>query len=820
MLWFMSSIVVGVSALVAISSFGESLETAIDRQARTLLGADLAIFGNQPFTDQAQKLINTIQGERSRQVSFLSMAHFPESEKSRLVRVRAIEGGFPYYGTLETEPAAAAHHFQSGPGALADDALMLQFGAGVGDPVQLGSFIFHIAGRLKSTPGEAAVRSLIGPTVFIPLEYLDQTGLIQFGSRARYTVYLKMGEGADVETLVRKIEPDLIRSRLAADTVEKRKARLGRTIGHFGSFLKLVAFAALLLGGIGVASSIHLYVKQKTAIVAMLRCLGASSGQTVLVYLIQAAALGLLGSILGALFGLGVQAFLPLVLRDFLPLEVPFIVSGKALAEGLLLGFGIVLLIALLPLLPIRKMSPLLALRSDYEQDVSQRKDPLRWLVYFLLGGAIFSFAITQTGQWVRGAAFFVSLVLIFGLLSGVAKLIMLLVRRWFPSSWPYVWRQGLANLYRPLNQTTLLMLSLGLGTFLILTLYLTHHVLLDKVSRSSRNQPNLLLFDIQSDQKPEVSELLRSLNVPVLHDVPIVTVRLSSIKGRSVEQVRRESPTSEWALLREYRCTYRNRLVETEEIVEGSWQGRVNDSATVVPVSLEEGIAENLKVSVGDTLEFDVQGVPMMARVASIRRVDWDQLRTNFFILFPEGVLENAPQFHVVAARVPSRPLLAKLQRAIMQRFPSVSSIDLALILDTMNAVLDKVSFVIRFMASFSVITGLMVLAAAVATGRYQRLRESVLLRTLGASRAQILKILMVEYLLLGAFAAATGGILALAATGCLAYFVFDSVFVPSPAPVVIAFFIVTALTLAIGLLNSRGVCDKAPLETLQASQ
>ncbi|MFQ5739471.1 MAG: ABC transporter permease [Acidobacteriota bacterium] len=818
---FISSIFLGVAALVAISSFGVNLEEAIDRQAKTLLGADLSLSSRAPFNPEAEDLLASLGGRQSRQTSFSSMAYFPRADGLRLAQVRAVEGGFPYYGSLETEPPAIAGRFQQGPNALVDKTLMLQFGARIGDRLRLGRMTFRITGKIVKIPGESLVFSTVAPRVLIPMRYLRQTGLIQLGSRVTYRSFFQFQPATDVQEVVKKIEPRLKKLRIRYDTVEKRKQNLGRSFANLYRFLNLVGFIALLLGCIGVAGAIHLYIKQKRTTVAIVRCLGGHHQQAFAVYLIQAAVMGLTGAVAGSLLGMGIQVFLPRVLADFLPMTLPFSISWGALLKGAGIGLGMSLLFALLPLLPVRRISPLMALRADYENTPSAARDPLSVLVCFLIAGAIFVFALAQSKGWVLAISFLLGLGVAFGLLGGISKLMTLGAKKFFPASWSYVWRQGLANLYRPLNQTPILMLSLGLGTFLIVTLYFIQGTLLSQAALTgSGSNPNLVLFDVQSDQKQAVRELLTdSFGLPILQEVPIVTMRLTSVNGTSVEKLREDphSARSRWALTREYRSTYRRNLVETEQIVAGVWQGKAPEPSRSVPVSLEENLARELGVGLGERLVFDVQGVPIECRVASLRKVNWQRVQPNFFALFPTGVLEEAPQFHVFVTRVESDEMSARLQRSVVKKFPNVSTIDLTLILTTVNNILDRVSFVIRFMALFSIFTGFTVLIGAVATSRYQRMRESVLLRTLGASRGQILRIMMIEYLFLGSLAALTGLILATAAAWSLAHFVFETPFSPEVGPVLAALVAVVTLTLLIGMVNSRGVLTHPPLQILR---
>jgi putative ABC transport system permease protein len=477
-------------------------------------------------------------------------------------------------------------------------------------------------------------------------------------------------------------------------------------------------------------------------------------------------------------------------------------------------------LFALVPLLAVRRISPLLALRSSYEDIYITHSDSLRWFLFFLIAFSIAAFAFTHTERWSYGLGFCLALGVAFALLAAVAKLLTVLVRVYCPESWPYVWRQGLANLYRPDNQTLVLLLSLGLGTFLLASIYLSQQILLGQASLAAQaDQPNLVLFDIQSDQREDVANLVRSFALPVLQEVPLVTMRLASVKDKSVEDLRNDTdgkmPT--WALQWEYRATYREHLIGTETLTAGKWQGTVDDTVREVPVSLEEEIARTLGVALGDRLVFDVQGVPVTVTVGSIRKVDWQRVQPNFFVVFPRGVLETAPQTYVLVSRVPTNERSAAAQRAVVQRFPNVSVIDLSLVLHTLDAILSRVAFALRFMALFSLAAGVVVLANAVVTSRYQRLRESAVLRALGASRAQIRQILLVEYFFLGSLAAATGLVLAVIASWALAYYLFETTFTPTALPLVLALLLVTGLTVGIGVLGSRGVVNRPPLEVLR---
>lgn len=816
---FVSSIILGIAALVATFSLGDNVRKDIDRQAQVLVGADLVIESNKPINAKVRPMLDSLGDQRSEERTFASMVYFTKSQGTRLVQVRALQGDFPYYGALETTPVAAGKRFRFQQQALVDKTLMLQFNAQVGDSIQIGDVSFAIAGVLNKAPGRTGLSTTVAPPVYIPLKYLDQTGLIQRGSRVGVNFYYKYNEPAQVSKVITAIEPSLEKAGLDFDTVEERKRNTGRSFDDVNEFLTLISFIALLLGCIGVASAIHIYIREKISSIAILRCLGVNSGQAFLIYLIQIVGIGIIGAVIGAVVGTLIQQVLPTVLQDFLPIEITAGISWPSIGKGIALGAVIAALFGLLPLLSVRKVSPLYTLRLSLEPTRSFR-DPLKWLVYLLILAFIVVFTWWQVHSWMQAIIFTISIFTAFLVLAGIARLLMFLVRRFFPASWSYLWRQGFANLYRPNNQTLILVTTIGLGALFISTLYFIQTILINRVSLTgSGSQPNMVLFDIQSSQKDSVADLARQYKLPILQQVPIVTMRIEAINGKTAADVKKDtaSKISERAFEWEFRVTYRDSLTDSEKLTAGKLSGPVKYPGQVVPISMEEQYARRINVKIGDSILFNVQGALVPTIVGSMRQVDWQRVQTNFRVVFPPGVLEPAPQFHVLITRVPSPEVSARFQQAVVRRYPNISIIDLHLILKVLDDVLNQIGFVIRFMAGFSIITGLIVLIASVLISKYQRMQESVLLRTLGASRRQILIITALEYFFLGALAAATGILLSLVSSWALARYSFKTEFSPNWWPVIILFVSISLLTILIGIFNSRSVVNRPPLEVLR---
>ena len=819
LLLFVSSIVVGIAALVAISSFGENLVKDIDDQAKELLGADLVLENNKPLGEQK---VDSMAIQIASEVNFASMVAFPQTGASRLTQVRALEGNFPFYGKLETVPLEGDADFRSGgQKALVEKTLMAQFNAEVGDSIKVGALSFVIAGELQKVPGQTGITATVAPAVYIPLEYLEETGLVQYGSRVEYNRYLQFAPETDVEALIKPFEDQWEIDRVDADTVEDRKRSTGRSFGNLSNFLSLVAFIALLLGCVGVASAVNVFVKEKLASVAVLRCLGVGSKDVLLIYLSEIMVMGLVGAILGSLLGTVLQFILPAVFSDFLPVEVTVGISWKSVGFGIITGLFVSVLFALLPLLKVRNVSPMATLRPE-TADSTLIKDPVRWLVIvgillFIFG---FSWYLLKQVTWALGFTGFV--LVAFGALWGVGNLIMWAVRKFLPISLNYPWRQALANLYRPNNQTISLIATIGLGTAMISTLFFLQNQLLEEAKFADKeDQPNMLMFDIQTPQLDAVKGRVTDRKMRIIQEVPIVTMNLNEINGidkRENEELPDEDNYSRWLYNREFRVTYRDTLISSETLTSGELipLGVRGDS---IFVSLEKGFGEGNGLKIGDELEFNVQGRPIKTYIGSFRDVKFNQVSTNFLVLFPSGVLEQAPKFHVIITKTKNDREAADVQSEIVREFPNISIINLGTIVETLEDILGKISFVIQFMAFFSIATGLLVLISSLIISKYQRMRESILLRTLGASSDIVRLINTLEYFFLGSLASLSGILLSFMATFLLGEFVFNMNFSLAWKEGLVIYLALTGLTIVLGWLNGRKIINQPPMEILRGN-
>ncbi|MBV6520414.1 MAG: hypothetical protein MNPFHGCM_00528 [Gemmatimonadaceae bacterium] len=823
---YMSSISLGVAALVGIDSFANNIKASVEEQARSLVGGDVTFSsrrGWKPATDSLFAALMASGTPISRVTTFGSMALVDRTQMTRLAQVRAIDERFPLYGEVVTSPAGAWQRLHAGRNAVVDPALLIALSAHVGDSVSLGYARFEIVGSIDAVPGDPGVSSVIGPRIFIPDRYVDSTRLLGFGSRAEYDAFAKVRTQAP-DDFVESIKPVLERDSVRVRTVQERQTNITSDIDDLSSYLGIVGVVALLLGGIGVASGVSAWVRRKIDVVAVLRCLGATSRQVLLIYATQAALMGLLGAVVGTILGVGMQFALPIAARDFLPVDVQVRLDAGAILTGLSLGVWISLAFALRPLLALRRVSPLQAIRRDEGLSSLGRtlKDPARVAVNALLAASVVGVSATRSESPREVLGFSLAIAAVIALLALSAATLSRLARWAARTRLPYLMRQGIANLHRPANQTRSVVLSLGFGAFLMTTLYLVQANLLRQfaaVQEASRG--NLVLFDVQDDQIAGIDSIVRASGSEVLERTPIVTMRIAAINGTPTSALLADSTRrfDSWPLRREYRSSFRGDLTPSEHLVAGTWFGASPPPAgtTVFELSLEEEIARDLGVQLGDTVDWNVQGVIVSTVITSLRAVNWARFETNFFALFQPGALEQAPKMWVALVRTAGDSAIGQLQRDAVVRYPNVASVDLTLIRRTIADISNRASLAIRFLAVFSLAMGIPVLFSAVAATRRERVREGVLLKVLGATRRQIGRVLLSEYFALGVLGSLAGMLLAFGGAYAVMHWIFKRPFDPAAGSAAVIAVVTLLLTVSIGVLSGRDVFHETPMGALR---
>lgn len=811
LLIFSMAIVSGIAALVAIQSLKVSVEKGVEAQAKELLGADVQVSSRQKITDDDIASLSQMANRSTREVAFPTMMRFPDGS-AKLVFLRALEGEYPFYGKVETVPAPAWNQLKTEPGAILDEALVNQFGLQVGDKVGLGNLQLPVLGGVRQAPPSASRFGALAPAVYARYADIERSGLLGPKSMVTHVVHLEAINTLPTPELKATIMRDFAKASWRVETPEDRRETLGDALDLFQRYLGILAFASLALGGLGVMGAVHSHLNRRISTIAILRCLGAPRHLAAAIYIAQTAALGLVGSMVGALIGVGIQMGILEAFRESLPVAVSPSVEWTVVLRTALAGFGVCCAFAMIPLLKIRHVSPAVTLRRGVELPGGfLRAAP----VYVALLVLLILLAFVNDPDWKRSAILVGGLAVAFLIVGGVARGLLVGTRFLVRSTWPYLLRQGISNLYRPGNQTLLFLLSLGLGTFLLLTILLVGDLLQQRIKLPDTAQsPNLFLIDVQSDQVEGVASLVQQKSLPVLESAPMVPMRIQAIRGVPVDDIPK---MPRWIASREFRSTYRDALGPSETVVAGDWHGSAPSSNGLIPVSLEEGLAEDIQVKVGDAITLDVQGVPVEARITSLRKVDWSRFTLNFFMIFPSGSLEGAPGFHVITTRAPTAAASGDLQRSLAAEFANVSSIDLSQLFERVRSIVSQISRVIALLGSLTLIAAIPIVIGTLLNGRDVRMRESVLLRTLGASSWQVRSILMIEFAALGLLSAITGVFLAVGASAALAIFVFKTSGVPDLGLVAAGLVVTTAIAILGGWFLSRGVTERSPLESLR---
>lgn len=830
---YMASITLGVGALVSIHSFRDDVARSVQDQADVLMGANARLQSDAPLPPAVESVLDSLRAGGvgvAYVTTATSMVLAPSSDQVRLLQVRAIDEGYPYYGDVTTQPPGVwGEHLDEGK-VLVDPAVLIQLGVEVGDTLVVGRERLEIAGTVDDLPTDLAYQTAIGPRIHLSPETLGLSELLTVGSLARYEAFLRMPDEGTRRGFEEQYDSIFRADNVSFSLAEQQAQSLSNGVRFLGRFLALVGLGALLLGGVGVASAIHVYIREKRASIAVLRCIGAAQMTAFVAYLIQAAWLGLLGAVGGVVVGLAAQALLPTILAGVLPVEVTTRFSPGSVLAGLGIGVWVAVIFALIPLLDARDVPPLAALRQDFESRTRGWADGPRLAAYAVLATSVLVLCAVEAPEVDVGLGFAGALAVAGVLIAGTGALLTRSARRYFPAWASYPVRQGVSNLFRPQNQTVSVTLALGFGAFIIGMIIEVEGNIRDDLTLSfGEGQPNILLFDVQPDQVDGVLQLIPMESRASASVSPLITSRIASINGVEPGELRSnpdpDARPSSFALRREYRNTYRAEVGPAEELVVGRWwdgtpgseDGTEVDAGGLARLSLEEDIAQSLRVGLGDTITWEVSGVEVPSVVVSLRRVQWDRLEPNFYAILEPGTLDDAPGQIVLVARIADAERRAALQRDLVGAFPNVSALDFSRVQEAIDTVLARVRQAVGFLGVFSALAGIIVLIGALATSRAQRLREGALLKTLGARRKQVLTVLLSEYIALGTVATASGLILAVLGAAIVVPFVFELDYAPRTVPLALIWVAVVTLTVLVGLVSSRDLLRRPPLPILR---
>ncbi len=820
---FFACIALGVAALVSVGTFAASLDRALAGEAKALTGGDVELRSARPPDAAARGALDRLRAEGATTTAvreLAAMARNPANGASLLVELKAVEAAYPLYGRVTVAPSRPLGDLLGGGGsALVERSLLERLGLAVGDPLLLGTARFTIAGVIDREPDRVSSFVALGPRVMIAAGALESTGLVGYGSRVRYRTLVRLPAAASPRTAVEALEHAIADPSVRVTAFDDARPGLRRFFSQLTIYLGLVGLASLLVGGIGVASSVVTFVRRQLVTVAVLKCLGAESRMVLAAFLLQVLALGLVGSLAGAAFGVLMQPVLVRAVQPFAPFTLEPMWDGWTIGRGLLMGTLTALLCALWPLLAVREVPPSLVLRRDLE--AAAWRAPRPWGAALPIVAGLAALALWQAGSFKLGAIFVGAALAALAVLAALSRGLILLVRC-LPPFGGLAWRQGLAGLRRPGGHAVQVVLALGTGVMLLVAIALLEASLRRQIAfERKREAPSFFFIDVQPDQREPFGRLVTGASggvAPVL--TPVVRGRLKAIDGTPVtraliEAKKAGAPDTVWYFTREYVLTSAAEPPPGTTITRGRWWTAA-DAVRRPRVSLEEAAAKHLGVSVGGTLAFDVQGVTVEAEVMSLRKVDWQSLTTNFFAILSRGALDGAPVTYMATVRVPASTE-TRLQNHVGAAFPNVTAIPVRAVLERVATVLAEIGLAIRLIALFSIAVGTTVMASTLVATRYQRLYETVILKTLGATRATVARAFAVEYVCLGAAAGLGGTLLASALAWAVLTFVLDVPWTLEPGVLAWGVAGTTAVGLAVGGLGTFRLLGRSPLAVLR---
>lgn len=828
-------VALGVATRVMVGHLLHRLERTVDGRVRDLLTADLEVSSTRAFTPDEEATLAAALPEGARLQpleSLVTMAH--RARRSRPVQLLAVAPGYPWFGTLRVMqrpgPVRVGDQVLAGeaPQCLVQPELLEQLGAAVGETVRLGSLDVRVAGTLAEEPGVMPGGFGVGPRVLLPRHLLPGTGLVEFGSRVRHSRLIALEDPARAEGLAPELRralglgpPDTpppatrpFRVRTGRDAA----ARVRRVFDRFADYLRLVALAAMLVGGMGVGAAARAHLASQRDAAALLGVLGAPPGEVARVGALQVLGAAALGAGAGAVLGLGLGELAGALVEPTTGVPLAPGLSPLPPLVGAVLGLGAAMAFSRRALAEA-VVPPAEALRAAAGAPPPAR---LRLMDLLVFGIALWAAASLEARSVRRGLIFAFAAgagALGLHLLAGGALALTARLGRW--RRLPIGLRLGLGNLTRPGLRPRAGVVTLGFTALLFSLLVHLEASLRQELQLDRQGDvAGLFLIDVQEDQLPDLRALAEEQGLQGLSEGPIVLARLTAIDGAPISGgpgETRESQSRYRLRQREQRLSFRIEPGPDETLVAGTWlDGRAEDDAPV-EVSVEARWARRVGVEMGQTLTFDVLGVSVVATVTSLRRVRWSSFRPNYFLLLSPHALRDAPKEYVASLPPLDTPARGRFLAALAERMPNVTAFDVGRQLDRVRGVLDQLFLAVRGMALACLLAGLVVVAGMGLAGARARRGDAALLATLGATPRELRRVVLGEFLALGLVAGVLGGALALGLASALIHQVFEIpvVLAPGRAAIVVA---VAALTsAAAGWFACRKAAHAPPREVLR---
>lgn len=819
------AVAAGVGALSGVRGFSGAFRNMLLRDARTLMAADLSVRTyHEPDAKEMAALDDIVErgAERTWITETVSMVSSASSTRPLMVAVKAVDPAvYPYYGEVELRGASSLRQAISTGGVAVTDDLLVRLGVEIGDSVRLGDETFPISAAILVEPDRMTGSFNVGPRLMLSRDSLERSGLIRRGSRAsqRYLFKMPANGGVDIESARKRLEQEF-RSYWIADYRETHPT-IRRGLDRSTNFLSLVSLVAMIVGALGVAMAMHSHLQQRLDTIAILKCIGARSNQILRIYTLQTLALGVAGSVLGIGIGYGVQALAPRFLAQYFPTAPDLEWQPEVALQALLIGVLTTLLFSLPTLLRVRRIRPALIFRRDMESRVKSLRERLRESRASILAGALVVAGLGAVATWLGGSTelglwFAGGLLVSFLALGAVAWALLRVLKKlpdWAPFRLPTAVRHGIANLYRPGVHAEAVLTALGIGVTFTLSVYLIQTSVLDQMLRSAPpDMPNVFLVNVTDAEKDSLTQFLESY--PGVEDVeltPSIAARLRSVDGEPLDESHFGEQADRYSRTRG--ISWLEEQPEELEVIRGAWWN-ADDERSLVAV--REDVAEDLRADVGSRLEWLVGRRTVAGEIVAVYRAENIRPGSSTRFALNRVALADAPAVYYGGVRI-APDQAVELQREAFERFPTVLVINAADVIRIVQDVVDQIAIVVQLVSAFAILGGVIILTSSVVATRFRRVRETAILKTLGATRSKVARIFSVEFLVLGLVAGGMGALLASGFSALLLDRVMDASFEPAILPNVVTILATALIANLAGWLASFRILGQKPLEVLR---
>jgi putative ABC transport system permease protein len=821
---FILAVAIGVGSVVGINSYKQNLYEAIGKESRTIMGGDLMVESPSAYLEETKEFIKAnlpIASKLSYSVNFASMIYTPSKETS-LATVKALDAKFPLYGEVQTSPPGLFKNLKK-EDVLLEETLAKNLKLKFGDPVFIGNKKFKLKGFVKKEPGSVGSFTSMAPTAIITPSGLKETGLESRGSRIRYNVLVALPQGIDSK----KFKEDNFKTFISKDLTLYHNTEIGsgsqRFINSTFDYMSLLGLSAFFLGCISILISTRTRLKEKTSEIAVLKCLGASSYWNISIFIREIFFLSVLGTLIGVSVGYFIQFYIPDLTGSTFLAEIKPNVNLKSLIWGIFIGILVPIIIGLESILKISRLSPLYAIRSELDDKIKIRfiPDLLQLIEVFTIYFLFFLLASYETGGFFKGF-----------ILSGVILLlpiILFIFYQLFRILSLQLLKLGIfGNTFRlvlkKINQTGsgLALPIIGIGsalTILLLSLIMKTSLLSLSGINQLERRPNVFAIDIRSEQLADLKKIQSNFPSKQIMTSPVIGARLASINNKPInkEETEKDAVKRDWrstARTREYFLSYRKELYDTEKTVEGKfWENKGEDE-----ISIEYEFAKTLGVKLGDTLQFNVQGIEISGKITNTRSVNWADMKPNFVVLFSPGSLEAAPSYYISAFLLESSDDRYQFQKDLIAKAPNITVIDVEKAILNFTSILEKVASIIGLMTSFIIISAILLLISSLYSTKRQREEETSLLRVIGAVSGFVIRMYLLEAIFVGVYSFLCSLVLSLGANYILATNFLNLRYIIPVNELVISFALTILIMLLVYALNLMGLFRKPAKEFLKS--